>query len=49
VDGRSSPSSRFAPEEWLQPCTGMTIERLAGEEVKRIAVVSRLYRSMQIA
>ena len=32
--------SRFGPEEWLQPYTDKTIERLAGEGVKRIAVVN---------
>ena len=32
--------SRFGPEEWLQPYTDKTVERLAGEGVKRIAVVN---------
>jgi protoporphyrin/coproporphyrin ferrochelatase len=32
--------SRFGPEEWLQPYTDKTIERLAGEGVKRIAVIN---------
>jgi len=32
--------SRFGPEEWLQPYTDDTIERLAHEGVKSIAVVS---------
>ena len=32
--------SRFGPEEWLQPYTDKTIERLAAEGVKRIAVVN---------
>jgi ferrochelatase len=32
--------SRFGPEEWLQPYTDKTIEQLAGEGVKRIAVIN---------
>jgi ferrochelatase len=32
--------SRFGPEEWLQPYTDKTVERLAGEGVKRLAVVN---------
>lgn len=32
--------SRFGPEEWLQPYTDETIERLAGDGVKRIAVIN---------
>jgi len=32
--------SRFGPEEWLQPYTDKTVERLAGEGVKRIAIVN---------
>jgi ferrochelatase len=32
--------SRFGPEEWLQPYTDKTVERLAREGVKRIAVVN---------
>lgn len=32
--------SRFGPEEWLQPYTDKTVERLAHEGVKRIAVVN---------
>ncbi|MEO1628534.1 MAG: ferrochelatase, partial [Bacteroidota bacterium] len=32
--------SRFGPEEWLQPYTDKTIEKLAEEGVKRIAIVS---------
>lgn len=32
--------SRFGPEEWLQPYTDKTIARLAGEGVKRIAVLN---------
>ncbi len=32
--------SRFGPEEWLQPYTDKTIEKLAHDGVKRIAVVS---------
>ena len=32
--------SRFGPEEWLQPYTDKTVERLAAEGVKRIAVVN---------
>jgi len=30
--------SRFGPEEWLQPYTDKTIEKLAGEGVKNLAV-----------
>ncbi|MCY6379254.1 ferrochelatase [Hoeflea prorocentri] len=32
--------SRFGPEEWLQPYTDETIEKLAKEGVKRIAVIN---------
>ena len=32
--------SRFGPQEWLQPYTDKTVERLANEGVKRIAVVN---------
>jgi ferrochelatase len=32
--------SRFGPEEWLQPYTDKTVERLAQEGVKRIAVIN---------
>ena len=32
--------SRFGPEEWLQPYTDKTVERLAAEGVKRIAIVN---------
>ncbi len=32
--------SRFGPEEWLQPYTDKTVERLASEGVKRIAVIN---------
>jgi ferrochelatase len=32
--------SRFGPEEWLQPYTDKTVERLAVEGVKRLAVVN---------
>ncbi len=32
--------SRFGPEEWLQPYTDKTVERLAKEGVKRLAVVN---------
>ncbi|WP_176082842.1 ferrochelatase [Martelella sp. HB161492] len=32
--------SRFGPEEWLQPYTDKTVERLAKEGVKRIAVMN---------
>jgi ferrochelatase len=32
--------SRFGPEEWLQPYTDKTVGRLAGEGVKRIAIVN---------
>ena len=34
----STFQSRFGPEEWLQPYTDKTVERLAAEGVKRIAV-----------
>jgi ferrochelatase len=30
--------SRFGPQEWLQPYTDKTVERLAGEGVKNIAI-----------
>lgn len=32
--------SRFGPEEWLQPYTDKTVERLAEEGIKRLAVVN---------
>ncbi|ABR61521.1 ferrochelatase [Sinorhizobium medicae] len=32
--------SRFGPEEWLQPYTDATVERLAKEGVKKIAVIN---------
>ncbi|CAK7257660.1 MULTISPECIES: ferrochelatase [unclassified Shinella] len=32
--------SRFGPEEWLQPYTDKTVEKLAQEGIKRIAVVN---------
>ena len=32
--------SRFGPEEWLQPYTDRTVERLAREGVKRLAVIN---------
>jgi ferrochelatase len=32
--------SRFGPEEWLQPYTDKTVERLAAEGMKRIAVIN---------
>lgn len=32
--------SRFGPEEWLQPYLDETLERLPGEGVKRVAVIS---------
>jgi ferrochelatase len=32
--------SRFGPEEWLQPYTDKTVEKLAREGVKRIAVIN---------
>jgi ferrochelatase len=32
--------SRFGPEEWLQPYTDKTVERLAREGVKRIVVIN---------
>ncbi|HLP66616.1 MAG TPA: ferrochelatase [Rhizobium sp.] len=32
--------SRFGPEEWLQPYTDKTVEKLAHEGVKRIAVIN---------
>ncbi len=31
---------RFGPEEWLQPYTDKTVERLAKEGVKRIAIIN---------
>ncbi len=36
----STFQSRFGPEEWLQPYTDKTVERLAHEGVKRLAVVN---------
>jgi ferrochelatase len=32
--------SRFGPEEWLQPYTDKTVERLARDGVKRLAIVN---------
>ena len=32
--------SRFGPEEWLQPYTDKTVEKLGAEGVKRIAVIN---------
>jgi ferrochelatase len=32
--------SRFGPEEWLQPYTDKTVEKLAQDGVKRIAVIN---------
>ena len=32
--------SRFGPEEWLKPYTDETVRRLAGEGVRRIAIVN---------
>ncbi|MBN9262966.1 MAG: ferrochelatase, partial [Hyphomicrobium sp.] len=32
--------SRFGPEEWLQPYTDKTVEKLAQEGIKRIAVLN---------
>ncbi|WP_275785039.1 ferrochelatase [Pararhizobium gei] len=32
--------SRFGPEEWLQPYTDKTVEKLAQEGIKRIAVIN---------
>jgi ferrochelatase len=32
--------SRFGPEEWLQPYTDKTVERLAKEGVKRVAIIN---------
>ncbi|MDC0404462.1 ferrochelatase, partial [Porticoccaceae bacterium] len=32
--------SRFGPAEWLQPYTDKTLERLASEGVKRVAIMS---------
>ena len=37
---RTTFQSRFGPEEWLQPYTDKTIEALAEEGVKRIAVLN---------
>ena len=36
----STFQSRFGPEEWLQPYTDKTVERLAEEGIKRLAVVN---------
>ena len=36
----STFQSRFGPEEWLQPYTDETVERLAKEGIKRLAVVN---------
>jgi ferrochelatase len=32
--------SRFGPEEWLQPYTDKTVEKLAQDGVKKIAVLN---------
>src|SRR5690606_8399035 len=32
--------SRFGPEEWLQPYTDKTMEKLGDEGIKRIAVIN---------
>ncbi|CAN7350195.1 ferrochelatase [Pararhizobium sp. LjRoot238] len=32
--------SRFGPEEWLQPYTDKTVEKLAQEGIKRIAIIN---------
>jgi len=32
--------SRFGPEEWLQPYTDKTMEALAGEGIKRVAIMN---------
>ena len=37
---RTTFQSRFGAQEWLQPYTDKTVEKLAGEGVKRIAVVN---------
>ena len=37
--------SRFGPAEWLQPYTDKTLERLASEGVKRIAILSPAFVS----
>ena len=37
--------SRFGPEEWLQPYTDETIEKLAKDGVKRMAIVSPAFVS----
>lgn len=37
--------SRFGPEEWLQPYTDKTIERLAHEGVKHLAILSPAFVS----
>ena len=37
---RATFQSRFGPDEWLQPYTDKTVEALAKEGVKRIAVVN---------
>ncbi len=42
-DGRkliTTFQSRFGPKEWLQPYTDETVKRLAGEGVKRLAILS---------
>jgi len=36
----STFQSRFGPEEWLQPYTDETVEKLANEGVKRICVIN---------
>lgn len=36
----STFQSRFGPQEWLQPYTDKTVERLAHEGIKKIAVVN---------
>ena len=37
---RMTFQSRFGPEEWLQPYTDKTVEKLAKEGVKRIAILN---------
>lgn len=37
---RTTFQSRFGPREWLQPYTDKTVERLAGEGIKRIAIIN---------
>ena len=37
---RATFQSRFGPDEWLQPYTDKTVEALAKEGVKRIAILN---------